>query len=128
MDLTFRAKYVSMFINKVLLTDTEGKMAMTGRERVLKALRCRKPDRVPYDIDGFNREAFRLFKEKTGSDDPDTYFGVEKDVAWVGPTETSLNLKERFLKFHDLREEDYRKVLLDIPTEGLFTLNEWGPP
>lgn len=37
---------------------------MRPRKRILAALRSQQPDRVPYDIGGFNREAFRIFKEK----------------------------------------------------------------
>jgi len=102
---------------------------MTPRERVLTTLRCQRPDRVPYDLCGFNREAYRIFKEKTGYDNPDKYFGVEKDVEWVGFRETKLDLKERFLEYHYLPEnlsyspggpdrEDVKPFT--------FTLNEWG--
>jgi len=94
---------------------------MEPRERVLTTLRREMPDRVPYDItpygngfDGFNREAACLFKEKTGSDNPDEYFGVEKDIGWVSFKESSLDLKERFLKFHNLSGD------------SSFTLDEWG--
>lgn len=115
---------------------------MEPRERVLTALRCQQPDRIPYDItpygnglDGFNRMAACIFKEKTSSDNPDEYFGVEKDIEWVGFKPTKLNLKERFLKFHHLPENlTYYKT--DSPFSGLmsqrdyktgtFTLDEWG--
>ena len=53
---------------------------MTPRERVLCTLRGGQADRVPYDIThcsnglgGFNREAARLFRGRTGSDNPDEY-------------------------------------------------------
>ena len=87
----------------------------------MATLRREVPDRVPYDITafsnglgGFNREAARLFKERTGCDDPDKYFGVEKDIEWVSFKDTGLDLKERFLKFHNLSENEK------------FSLNEWG--
>ena len=99
---------------------------MKPRERVLTAFRCQEPDRVPYDIGGFNRKALRRFKEKTGSDDPDEYFGVEKDIAWVGFKNTELDLKERFLRFHDLPGNKFVKLLPDLPEKGALTLNEWG--
>lgn len=99
---------------------------MEPRERVLTALRCQEPDRVPYDICDFNREAFRRFKEKTGSRDPDGYFGVEKDIEWIGFKDTRLDLKERFLKFHNLPQEKFVKLLPDFPKKGTFTINEWG--
>ncbi len=101
---------------------------------MLTALRCRQPDRVPYDICGFNREAFRIFKEKTGSDDPDRYFGVEKDIEWVGFKDTKIDLKEKFLKYHHLPENltYYRTsasagdVTQGIYRTNSFTINEWG--
>ena len=106
---------------------------MQPRERVLTALRRELPDRVPYDItpygnglDGFNREAARLFKERTGSDSPDKYFAVEKDIEWVMFKNTKLDPRERFLKIHDLPEENYRETLPDFPQKGTFTLDEWG--
>ncbi len=115
---------------------------MEGRERVLTALRCQQPDRVPYDITpyanglgGFNREAARLFKERTGYDDPDKYFGVEKDIEWVSFKDTKLDLKERFLRYHKLPESlTYFETAISasgmitqgIYRTGTFTLNEWG--
>ncbi len=102
---------------------------MKPRERVLTALRREQPDRVPYDIEGFNREAFRMFKEKTGSDNPDEYFGVDKDVEWVGFKGTDLDLKKRFLRYHNLAENlvySEGGAELEIPKPSSFRLNEWG--
>jgi len=87
---------------------------MNSRERIFTVFRCQQPDRVPYDISGFNREAFRIFNEKAGSDNPDEYFGVEKDIEWAGFKNTRLDLQERFLRLHNL------------PDDSKFTLNEWG--
>ena len=85
---------------------------MKPRERVLATLRNEEADRVPYDIThcsnglgGFNREAARLFQERTGSKDPDRFFGVERDVAWVDLRETRLDLAERYLPFHRLPDD-----------------------
>jgi len=51
---------------------------MTPRERVLKAVNRQKPDKVPRDISwGFSPAVMETFKEKTGCDDPSSYFGVE---------------------------------------------------
>jgi len=102
---------------------------MTPRERVLATLKRQEPDRVPYDICGFNREAYRIFKEKTGYDNPDKYFGVEKDVEWVGFKDTKLDLKERFLEYHHLpRNLTYSPGGPDREDTKpfTFTLNEWG--
>ena len=102
---------------------------MNGYERIMKALRLDQPDRVPYDIGGFNREAFRIFQEKTGSNNPDEYFGVEKDTKGVGFKDTKLNLKDRFLKFHhppeNLIYSEGGPKRKDRGT-STFTLNEWG--
>ena len=82
---------------------------MTPRDRVLCTLRGGQADRVPYDLThcsnglgGFNREAARLFRERTGSDNPDEYFGVERDVAWVHLQDTRLDLIERYAAYHQL--------------------------
>ena len=75
---------------------------MNSRERLLTTLRREVPNRVPIDLDwcGFNREALRLFKEKTGSDNPRDYFGVEKNFEYIGLHPTKLNLKERYSFFY----------------------------
>ena len=102
---------------------------MTPRERVLTALRRQQPDRVPYDISGFNRQALRLVKEKAGNLDPDAYFGVEKDVEWVGFKETKIDPYERFFKFHRL-PDNLKYAGGGIEREdrrpSIFSLNEWG--
>ena len=95
-------------------------------ERVLTALQHQEPDRVPYDICGFNREALRRFKQKTGSDDPDKYFGVEKDIVWFHLKGTKLDLEERFMKFHDLPGKKFVRSVPATPKKDMFTLNEWG--
>lgn len=58
-------------------------MALTPRERVLRAVTRRKPDKVPKDLSwGLTPTVLETFKQKTGRDDPDEYFGVE--VRFVG--------------------------------------------
>ena len=78
---------------------------MLPRERVLAAFRRQKPDRVPYDLGFFNREALFRFRSTTGSDNPDQYFDVEKDIEWVFFKETRLDLRERFLSYHKLPKD-----------------------
>jgi len=75
---------------------------MNSRENLLTTLRRKVPDRVPIDLDwcGFNREAFRLFREKTGSDNPHSYFGADKNFEYVGLCPTMVNLKERYSSFY----------------------------
>jgi uroporphyrinogen decarboxylase len=110
---------------------------MLPRERVLTTLRGGQADRVPYDLtpsgnglDGFNREAARRFKEKTGCDDPDEYFGVERDIRWVGFENTKLDLQERFLPYHELPAHltfaNPETWFQQVPQPSSFSLNEWG--
>ncbi|HIE26781.1 TPA: hypothetical protein EYP66_05805 [Candidatus Poribacteria bacterium] len=85
---------------------------MTPKERLLTTLRLKVPDRVPMDLTGFNREAFRLFKEKTGSDNPAEYFGAEYDYGWVGFKGSKIDPK-MYARFHK-----------NLPEGARF--NEWG--
>lgn len=80
---------------------------MEPRERVLITLQRQEPDRVPYDLNGFNREAFRIFKEKTGADNPDEYFGVEKQKAGK-------------LLYISARAENIERLISDLSPRGLL--------
>ncbi len=84
---------------------------MTHKERILTVLSRKPADRVPIDLAGFNREAYRLFREKTGTDNPWAYFGVEPDWSGVG--------------FAGSREQiDHRPYHKNLPETA--PLNEWG--
>jgi len=96
------------------------------RERVLLTLKREEPDRVPFDLEGFNREAMRLFREKTRSDSPDEYFGVECELQRLYFSATRLDPRERYLRYHELPPERYVAELPERPAEGTFTINEWG--
>lgn len=107
--------------------------SMTPRERVLCTLRGGQADRVPYDLThcsnglgGFNREAARLFRERTGSDNPDEYFGVQRDVSWVELRETQLDLHERYAAYHRL--PPHMTYVADQARQGAttYSLLEWG--
>ncbi len=51
---------------------------MSGRERVMTAMRRRTPDRVPFDFSqGFSPAKLEEFRQRTGADSPDDYFGVD---------------------------------------------------
>ena len=51
---------------------------MTPKERVLTALRRKKPDKVPKDLSwGLSPGALAKFKKATGHEDYLDYFGVE---------------------------------------------------
>ena len=84
---------------------------MTSCERILTALSLKVPDRVPSGLWGFNREAHKIFKAKTGSDDPEEYFKMDCRGVVVNETKVDVN---QYRKFH--------KVELH-PTASL---NEWG--
>jgi len=59
---------------------------MTPRQRVLTALSRKKPDRVPREISwgAFTPALMRVFREKTGTDDPAEYFNFEvRPVNWA---------------------------------------------
>lgn len=109
---------------------------MTPRQRILITLRGGQADRVPYDITpygnglaGFNRQAALLFRERTGSDDPDAYFGVERDIVWIFAKETRIDLAERYLPYHQL---EYGLIYSPVwqgksdPKHRTFSLDEWG--
>ena len=98
---------------------------MTPRDRVLCTLRGGQADRVPYDLThcsnglgGFNREAARLFRERTGSEDPDEYFGVERDVVWVYLKDTRLDLVARLCRLPSTAPEP------DLPRGGIWPRRE----
>ena len=106
---------------------------MTPRDRVLCTLRGGQADRVPYDLThcsnglgGFNREAARLFRERTGSDNPDEYFGVERDVAWVELQDTQLDLAERYASYHQLPAHLTYCADDEHQTAATYSLLEWG--
>jgi uroporphyrinogen decarboxylase len=99
---------------------------MTNRERVLGALRRQETDRVPFEIGGFNREGGDQFRARTGTDDAGRYFGVAETNVHVFWGPTCHDIAARFLPFHDLPRENYRRELPPHPAPGLFTLNEWG--
>jgi uroporphyrinogen decarboxylase len=106
---------------------------MTPRERVLTTFRRGQPDRVPYDISFFNREALRKFREVTGANDPDEYFAIDKDIAFVDFLATKVDLKERFLKYHQIEADLHVVGNYDLAyaegaelQSGQFYLSELG--
>ncbi|OHB61497.1 MAG: hypothetical protein A2Y12_06905 [Planctomycetes bacterium GWF2_42_9] len=99
---------------------------MNSRERVLTALRRQQPDKAPYEIPRFNRAAWKRFNIETGSTNPDEYFGVETDFEWVDFAPTDVNIKERYLLYHELPPNViYKKDDSDLHKDD-YTFNEWG--
>ena len=83
---------------------------MTPRERVLAALSRNVPDKVPKDLSwGFSPALLKIFKEKTGSDNPEEYFDIET----------------RFVNWCEAKKEtDFSGYFDNMPSGTRFT--EWG--
>ncbi|UCH33523.1 MAG: hypothetical protein JSV65_13245 [Armatimonadota bacterium] len=60
---------------------------MTKRERALAALQRRQPDRTPRHI-RFSPPMLERFRERTGADDPETYYDLELTYA-TGPDQAA---------------------------------------
>jgi uroporphyrinogen decarboxylase len=83
---------------------------MTSRERVVKAMRREKPDRVPFDFpNGFAPAVMEVFRKHTGLDDPYDYFGA--DVRYVGEGGTKY-------------PNDYSEYHPNLPPTAW--VDEWG--
>lgn len=86
---------------------------------MLAAVSRQRPDRVPKDLSwGLTPPVRRLFREKTGRDDPDDYFGI--DIRFLGlglPPELQRGETQR-------RREAFSPYHAHLP-EGA-TLSEWG--
>ncbi len=97
--------------------------ALTPKERVLRAVSRQKPDKVPKDISwGFTPTVMDTFRQKTGQEDPEEYFGV--DVRFVG-----LDLPpEKAKTGEDERHEIFGAYYPDLPAEDLrkASISEWG--
>lgn len=93
--------------------------ALTPRERVLMAVNRQKPDKVPKDTSwGFTPAVMDTFRQKTGCDNPDEYFGVE--MRFVG-----LDLPpERVQPAEQERREVFGRYYQDLPEGAEIT--EWG--
>lgn len=60
---------------------------MDSRERVVAALRHQRADRVPFDFAlGFSPYQLEQFRQRTGQDDPNDYFGADVRGTGIGPT------------------------------------------
>lgn len=83
---------------------------MTGRERVLAALRRQVPDRVPHEVGaGLTPAKWQEFHNRTGEMDAAAYFGA--DVRSVGLAPTRL-------------VQDHARYFPHLP--GRAVLDEWG--
>ncbi len=92
---------------------------MTPRERVFRAVRRQRPDRVPKDTSwGLTPPVMETFRRKTGRDDPEDYFGVE--IRFVGldvpPERESESARQR--------REAFGRYYHDLPANAEYT--EWG--
>jgi uroporphyrinogen decarboxylase len=83
---------------------------MTSRERVLAAMRHRRPDRPPFDFSwGFAPAQLQRFRDRTGTADPDDYFGA--DTRLLRPTPSRIRT-------------DFSPYLPDLPPGA--DVDEWG--
>jgi uroporphyrinogen decarboxylase len=65
---------------------------VTSRERVLAAMRHRRPDRPPFDFSwGFAPAQLARFRQATGAADPDDYFGADTRLLRPSPTRRSTD-------------------------------------
>lgn len=65
---------------------------MTSRERVVAAMRRRRPDRVPFDFSfGFSPYQLAEFQRRTGQDNPDDYFGSDTRMVYPDPTRLDVD-------------------------------------
>jgi uroporphyrinogen decarboxylase len=96
---------------------------LTSRQRIVRACKREKPDKVPKDLSwGMTPTVLERFKQETGSDDPDDYFGV--DIRFIGLDIPPDRIAEAELQRHDtfahyypqIPVEDYRKA----------NVSEWG--
>lgn len=81
---------------------------MIPRERLLAALDRREPDKLPKNI-SFTEPAYKVFREKTGADNPADYFGLEARIVNFAPTKHAI---------------DFSIYLPDLPEGAVVT--EWG--
>ncbi len=83
---------------------------MTSRERVYRAMRRQKPDRVPFDFSfGFSPYQLAEFKKRTGCQDPLNYFGADTRMLRIGATS---------------RPADFSRYFRDLPAGA--SIDEWG--
>src|SRR5512135_1405352 len=83
---------------------------MTSRERVLLAMRHRRPDRPPFDFSwGFAPAQLQRFRERTGAMDPDAYFGADTRLLRPAPTRART---------------DFSRYLPGLPPGS--DVDEWG--
>lgn len=82
---------------------------MTPRERVVRAIHRKWPDKAPKEVD-FVPTIYELFREKTGRDNHRDYFGIEmRGVGFKGPREIN----------------DFSVYLRNLP-EGTRITSEYG--
>jgi len=92
---------------------------MTPRERLLTTLAHQRPDKVPKDISwGLTPALLETFRNETGCNDPDEYFGT--DIRFVGLGISAERRSEEAVR----RRAKFGPYLGDLPGETRIT--EWG--
>jgi uroporphyrinogen decarboxylase len=84
--------------------------SMSPRERILCTMRRQQPDRVPAEA-GFTPPLSALFQEKTGQEDPVTYFGMCRRSVEIRRPQPPA---------------DFSRYLPPIPPDAV--VDEWGNP
>lgn len=104
---------------------------MNPRDRLLNAVRRKPVDRIPKDA-WFTQEIKKKVEEKTGSKDPDEYFGLESRIVTRSPFIFNPKFDEYF---KILKKEDTRVKIIGLPwwgeekdekVQGKKNINEWG--
>lgn len=96
---------------------------MTPRDRMLAALKHKEPDRVPNGFEGFNREAFEIFRQRTGKTDFLEYFKAD----YRKPQPKGLKVLVRDTQTENPYrdpEKIYAKYHEKLPENARIT--EWG--
>lgn len=96
---------------------------LTPRERVLRAVTHQKPDKVPKDISwGFTPPVLETFRQKTGWEDPEEYFGV--DVRFVGLDLPPERVQAAEIERHEILKKYYAH--LEPEAYQAASVSEWG--
>jgi uroporphyrinogen decarboxylase len=108
---------------------------MNHRERLLTAMRCREPDRVPYDI-RLTAPKYDEFVERTGGTDPDDYFDLDYRHVTVRPPQSLPDYSRYFAgrvpDWPDMSAPDFRlqpwrgSTDYFVMGEHKTAMNEWG--
>ncbi len=89
---------------------------MSQRERIQKTIRLQQPDRIPIGKVDFSGTLYKVFQEKTGSDDPNEYFNIPTRLVggWAAGSGGALVGGTHMWK----GDIDYSAYLPQVPDKG----------